>query len=277
MSTKLQVSEKAMVETAKALGIGEVLPEAYRDLLQPAARELGHNLHLVARGVSAALTPLAGTVWGLERLRDWIAVALTRKLARVEPEKIIAPKVSIAGPVLTSLRFVAEEEELREMYANLLASAMNADLAEAVHPAFSSVIQQLSSDEALILRRIDQCLLAAEAQRYGHWGLSASWTESSSGESIEELFQALCREAGVRSPHQSTPYLENLLRLRVLREDLYSNAKFVPDSHHGEAHIEEGSSQEIYVTEFGKALLRCCVREGESGDSERPDPQQSGE
>ena len=56
---------KAVSELAKAVPI-------YQDAVQPAAKEAGKSLHLVVRAVNAALTPVEGLVWGVERIRDFV-------------------------------------------------------------------------------------------------------------------------------------------------------------------------------------------------------------
>lgn len=52
-----------------------------------------------------------------------------------------------------------DSEELRNMYANLLAKAMNVDEKDKVHPAFVELIKQMAPREALILDGISNRLL----------------------------------------------------------------------------------------------------------------------
>ena len=47
------------------------------------------------------------------------------KLKNVPEENIVTPPPSIAGPVFEALRFSGEDIDLRELYTNLLASAMD--------------------------------------------------------------------------------------------------------------------------------------------------------
>jgi hypothetical protein len=97
-------SDRSVVdETLKALGIGAVVPEVYRDLLQPAAREVGRNLLVVAKAVSIGISPLSAAVWSFEQIRDWLTVRLTALLATVPPELIQEPALHIAGPALLHL------------------------------------------------------------------------------------------------------------------------------------------------------------------------------
>ena len=43
--------EKQIIEAAKALGLGELVPEIYHDMLQPAVRHIGESLATVAKAV----------------------------------------------------------------------------------------------------------------------------------------------------------------------------------------------------------------------------------
>ena len=47
-------------------------------------------------------------------------------------------------------------EELRNLFANLLAKSMNIDFKESVHPSFVDIIKQLSPTDALNLKYINQ-------------------------------------------------------------------------------------------------------------------------
>jgi hypothetical protein len=41
--------EKQIVEAAKALGLGELFPEIYHDMLQPSVRYIGDGLATIAK------------------------------------------------------------------------------------------------------------------------------------------------------------------------------------------------------------------------------------
>ena len=140
-----------VTETLNALGISDVIPAVYEDLLQPAAKELGTGLVVVARAVTMALSPIEGAVWGYDRIRDWLAVKLTQKLADRDEDSIQQPPLNIAGPAILNLTFTGETPSLREMYANLIAASMDTETAYTAHPSFVRIIEQLSPDEAKLL------------------------------------------------------------------------------------------------------------------------------
>ena len=65
-------------QAAEALGITQLVPTIYRDLLQPAAREAGQQLVVVARAVAIALAPLKAAVWDTIEYLEFIARYILR-------------------------------------------------------------------------------------------------------------------------------------------------------------------------------------------------------
>ena len=59
--------------------------------------------------------------------------------------------VNILGPTLESLKYNIDENELRDMFTNLLISSMD-NRKSGCHPAFVSVINQMSDNDAIVLR-----------------------------------------------------------------------------------------------------------------------------
>ena len=131
----------------------------YQDAAQPSLQAIGKELapagkllgKTTARTIKATLAPLRGLLWGWEKIEK---IVMPELAARVENQLhlLVAPKLTVAGPVLESLRFTGNEPELREMYINLLATSMNRETAEKAHPAFAEIIRQLSPDEARIIQ-----------------------------------------------------------------------------------------------------------------------------
>jgi hypothetical protein len=250
-------------EVLKTLGLGPAAQELYIDLLKPTAIELGKNIHVVARLISIALSPLRGAVWGLEKVIDWLPVALLKRLASIDPEKIQSPEPYIAGQVLLQLPSCAEQEQLRELYANLLAAAMNKDLASDVHPAFVQVIQQLTPDEALVLKELAK--RQAEAARGGRQILlmqTISDTDMSDEDpSLLDQFIDLCECAGVTRSDQIEAYFDNLVRLRIVTEEPWSQAiNQTYDGEDGKEFIENRNHWIVTLSAFGKRFLSACIQ-----------------
>jgi hypothetical protein len=245
-------------KTLTTLGVGPAAKELYVDLLRPASQEMGSNLVAVAKLVTAALLPLHAAVWGLDRVRDWLSMALVKRLANVPPENIQQPPAYLAGQVLLQLPFCVDQDHLRERYADLLAAAMNREQVSSVHASFAHVISQMSPDEALLLG-----YLRPES---GKFSIQETWENDHciEGDSIPVQFRALCERVGVSNISLSDVYFENLLRLGIFREALYTEGRYHPAGHnrHGtyEASIANGGTRVVDFGEFGERFLATCVR-----------------
>lgn len=128
--------------------------------VKAAGQELGKAALTVAKCINNALLPIAAINFGFEKARGYFAnkfeAEMAEKAAQIPPEHVMEPKPSIAGPALQGLAFAHEEPNLKEMYLNLLASAMDDRRADAAHPAFVEIIRQLTSEEARLLRKVLQ-------------------------------------------------------------------------------------------------------------------------
>jgi hypothetical protein len=143
--------ENKIRDTAEAVtGALKAVP-VYQDVVQPAAQEVGKALQTVAKTVHIALAPVSALVWGYDQIRDFVSTKVSERLKNVPPEQVISPKPNVAGPALESLRYTGHEDSLSDLYANLLAAAMDKATADGAHPAFVEIIKQLTPDEARIL------------------------------------------------------------------------------------------------------------------------------
>lgn len=79
---------------------------------------------------------------------------LKKKIKGIPEENLQVPPTMISGPALEALRYTYDEEELREMYENLLASAMDSRKVSQAHPAFVDAIKQMSPLDAKVLSLI---------------------------------------------------------------------------------------------------------------------------
>ena len=85
---------------------------------------------------------------------------LKEKIKSIPEENLQVPPTMIAGPALEALRYAYDEDELREMYENLLSSAMDSRVATYAHPSYVDTIKQMSPLDARVLR---------ELSNFGQW------------------------------------------------------------------------------------------------------------
>lgn len=130
----------------------EAAPDLYDDALKSTVQETGKTLSRIPRLINAVLAPLDIWILNKEYNIEETKKLLAKKLENVEPEKIVSPESYVAVPALQAISYSMNSEELRNMYANLLANSMNSDTKDSVHPAFVEIIKQLSPLEAKLLK-----------------------------------------------------------------------------------------------------------------------------
>lgn len=138
-----------------AQGVGkaiETVPTVYDDALKPTTQESGKILALIPRTINAALVPLRQWIANREYNLAETEKLLAKKLEHVSEDKIVTPEPYTAVPAIQALSYSMNSEELRNLYANLLAKAMNSDTKDMVHPAYVSIITQMTPLDAQVLQ-----------------------------------------------------------------------------------------------------------------------------
>lgn len=126
-------------------------PQIYEDGLRDTVKESGKFLARIPRAINAALSGLDIWIAKREFNVEETKRILAEKLEHVDPEKIVPPDPHIAVPAMQAIAYSMDSNELRNMYANLLAKAMNSDLKDTVRAAFVEVIKQMEPIDAINL------------------------------------------------------------------------------------------------------------------------------
>lgn len=132
----------------------EVSKEFYKDGLSPIVKPTGQALAVIPETVLTLLYPFRSLNLYAKYSLERTALLLSKKLENIPPENIVSPEPHIAVPALQQLSYSIDNENLREMYSNLLAKSMNRERQNEVHPSFVEIIKQLSPEEAVILKNI---------------------------------------------------------------------------------------------------------------------------
>lgn len=138
-------------------GIGkaiETVPDIYDDGLKLTTQESGKVLALIPQSINAALVPLRQWIAEREYKLAETEKLIAQRLMDIPPEKIITPEAYVAVPAIQSISYSMDSEELRNLYANLLAKSMNIDTKDRVHPSFVEIIKQLSPIDANVFSLI---------------------------------------------------------------------------------------------------------------------------
>jgi len=138
-----EATKAAIEAVAKQLPVDK----AYDDVAHGALTEAGEALTDTVKVARLFLAP----VQYIAAWQDRFARYCKRIADKVPEARRIEAAPMIAGPVLEALRFADEQALATELMLDLLASAMDSERVQHVHPAFAGLAVQLSSDEALIL------------------------------------------------------------------------------------------------------------------------------
>lgn len=124
--------------------------------VKEAAGNLGQTAVTLTKAINNILVPLAAINFAFDKARIYFSGKFQEDIAEkaqaIPQENIVEPKASIAGPTLQALAFAHEEPNLKEMYLNLLTTAMDGRIAGTAHPAFVEIIKQLDSEDARLVR-----------------------------------------------------------------------------------------------------------------------------
>jgi len=253
-------------------GVVQAVP-VYQDLLQPATQEIGKALQTVAKTVNVALAPISMLVWGYDQINDFVSSKVAERLKNVPPQNIVTPKPNVAGPALESLRYTGHEPSLSELYANLLAAAMDKETASGAHPAFVEIIKQLTPDEAKLVRLF--VFPRAMPLLTVRWDYKNPTPEKSGGIDVLVNFSFLGKEAKLEFPHLTQTYIDNLCRLGLADvpaifeytgKGIYDHLEGAEEVLKAKSEIENNPElscsferKGLRVTELGKQFARVCV------------------
>lgn len=132
--------------------LAKILPveKIYDDLASPAFKQMGKAFEDVVKCIRLATFPIQVGSASQEQLERF----LRKAVEDVPEERRILPPTQILGPVIEAMRYEPEDTDIERMFSQLLSSSMNNEKVKFAHPAFPTLIRQLSKDEAVLLREI---------------------------------------------------------------------------------------------------------------------------
>jgi hypothetical protein len=132
----------------------KVVPQIYNDGLKPSVQEVGKVLVTVTGTLNTLLSPLKLLNATVSYREEEFIKKLHDKTKNIPPERLIEPSLSIVGPALEDLKYSLDEEDIRNLYVNLLSSSMDLATSKNVHRCFIEIIKQLSPVESRFLKFI---------------------------------------------------------------------------------------------------------------------------
>ncbi len=131
----------------------KILTIIYGDLAQPSVIKVGKALETVFEFSTSFLLPLKllNEKFKLnfeKRLNDY-----KRKLEEIPQEKICEVNPQIGTPLIEKLSYTTNDE-IANLFTNVLTKASNVDTVNLAHPSFIQLIERLSVDEARIIKHL---------------------------------------------------------------------------------------------------------------------------
>lgn len=250
-------------------GAKEAIGAVYSDAVHPTMKAVGNIVALPFQAIDAALSK--PRLWVLERQYNFERTRniLAEKLKDVSPDKIVPPDNYVAVPALQQISYCFDSDELRNMYANLLAASMQSDKKWGIHPAFVDIIKQLTPDEAKILKEIPSDMytylpvLDVRIKNKNGGGFNVIYSNYS------DIAEKICDY-----PQNICAYLENLDRLKLIELDkdtfltnneVYDNLKQSPRIQKITSRVLAGDKVYDFkcgcfrLTSFGLSFVKMCI------------------
>lgn len=150
----------------------------------------------------------------VENLRN----STLQQVATIPPDNVQEPPLKILGPALEASKYYIEEEELRSMFAKILASSFDNRKNSIIHPSFVEIIKQLDVTDARILQNL-------KVHNYTTGSpIPCMKAVINSDNGSKTIFPIIYFIDGSEGVDELAPSLTNLERLGLLRieDDRYS-------------------------------------------------------
>lgn len=259
------LGEKVMTEVAK-----DRAKDIYDDGLKPAVKEISKSLMTVFGLVNTLLYPLEELRKNSEYKHEHFMKELSERAKVIPEDKLVTPPLHISGPAFEALRYTMDVKELRGMFIEFLACAMNSDTEGDAHPSFVEVIKQLSPDEAKILSALPEYglyepVLDVDIVIPGKSGKMTHYSNAS----------VIGHEAQCRYPKNTPMYIANLCRLGLSEmpaclltdearyDKIYTSAAYREIIENIPKPYQIETSKKCFgLTDYGARFRRVCLVEG---------------
>ena len=253
---------KNIIDNMKELDNNSVVNKTYDDVIHPTASFLGVT---VCRTIKVAFAPIRSLIWSAEKLEEWVLNKVSGYLEGVPEENIITPDPLIAVPLLEQVRISDKHEHLKELYAKLLAKAMNKMEADKILPSYVDVIKQLSVLDVEIL----ELLRKAHKNRLPLVDIRLKYDSG-----YNPIFNNLTL-LKINTPKNISIALDNLSRLKlidipwdshILPMTIYDKFKNTVQFKQGEAYVNitpnvksvELKKKQFLLTDFALEFITIC-------------------
>lgn len=258
-------SFNATLDTLTKFSETSIYKEIFGPLFKPSAKPAGIVFGLGFKSLELVGRAVAKRCWGQEEYINFIAQCDERLMA-IPDNDLIEPEPRIAIPLLEAVQIHGYDENLRELFVNLLISSMNSQNFSTVHPSFVRIIKELSTNEALILKelaKLGNAPVVTISQKMGYAGRLT----------LVKYYSNLGVQGRLLNVATETAGLENLIRLglieipadmKIVSEGIYTdilNDNFV--DRYRVVSTGDHVIQKLFMrpTGLGINFIRACIDE----------------
>lgn len=246
-----------------------LLALVYKDLLRPSAQVIGKSLKAVLEFVSTPFMALQlqndKVKLNLEKRLDEYA----QKLHSIPEDKRCEVHPQIGLPIIEKLTYTTCDE-IADLFTNLLTSASSIDTVNTAHPAFISMIERMSPDEARVLEYLK------DKEEIQYCDINAYSNQHSGYKTISEHVTMIADDVTLIYAENTNAYLANFVSLGILRDEkgTFKIDKTQYNRIREKCHVEELTEkfvpmiyksievEESYyqVTPFGRLFIQACIK-----------------
>jgi hypothetical protein len=184
-----------------------VLHALYSDLAAPGVKLVGLALETVLKTGNILLLPfrMLNEYAAASERRNFKEIAA--RFSKIHPDDVVDVRPEIGVPILEKIS-ITEDPDLKRLFVELLATAADKNKVGSAHPSFVRVIENLSPDEAKILK-------AWKGQQFIPSLIVKELAKDSGTIVLRDL--VVTPPSGVSEKSMLSPYMANLAGLGILR------------------------------------------------------------
>ena len=256
---------KDLTNIAKETG-SQLVGNLYTDFLQPSIKTLGKTLGSVVELVTLFQVPIQ---YLNEKVKLNFSKRLNeyaKKLDKIPDEKKCEVNPQIGVPIIERLGYITNDE-IADLFTNLLTKASSVDTVNLAHPSFVQLIERLSVDEARIIKYL------VEKDYILCISIRLILDDNGSFFDILKNRTLIANEIHLDFPENEGIYLDNLVSIGILDiahgshksdETLYEpllekySVKNIESA--GEISFKKIKYPKSFyqITDFGKAFIKAC-------------------
>lgn len=250
-------------------GTPNILGQIYEDLAQPSVKAVGQALGTVFEFSTSFLLSVKLLNEKFKMNFKKRITEYEKKLEEIPEEKRCEVHPQVGTPIIEKLSYTTNDE-IAHLFTTLLANASNIDMVNTAHPAFISIIERLSPDEA----RIIKYLKGKEDIQYCDF--RGNVKNGNGYNTIIEHATLIPQEVHLAFPKNVNAYLANFVSLGILfdmvgtyriDQTIYNKIKEFYGFEKLKTQLAPNVFKEVVannsyykVTDFGKLFIQACIK-----------------